>query len=294
MDFDVQPGSYVVAVSGGVDSMVLLDMLSRMPKLQLTVAHFEHGIRKDSDSDRLLVEQAAARYKLPFIYEHGNLGENASEAMARQARYAFLRRVQEKVQAFGIITAHHQDDLVETAVINMLRGTGRKGLSSLQSGEGIVRPLLQYTKQQIYEYAAQHPEIVWSEDNTNEGDRYLRNYVRHHIIPGLGEKGRAQFLGYVEHAAEMNALIDALLLETITAHIANGELNRYWFIMLPHAVSCEAMAAWLRLSSIREFDRKTIERLVVAAKLAAAGKRQDINAGYLLEVGKYGLRIKPR
>ena len=107
MNVEIRPGTYVVAVSGGVDSMVLLDVLAQVPGLQLVIAHFEHGVREDSDEDLQLVESAAKHYDLPFIYERGNLGPTASEAVARAARYAFLRRVREQHAADAIVTAHH-------------------------------------------------------------------------------------------------------------------------------------------------------------------------------------------
>src|SRR5690606_5271626 len=104
----IRPGKYVVAVSGGVDSMVLLDLLRQKPKLELIVAHFDHGIRPDSAEDRKLVQRVAKHYDLPFVYAEGKLGPKASEALAREARYAFLRRVQAEQGAEAIITAHHQ------------------------------------------------------------------------------------------------------------------------------------------------------------------------------------------
>src|SRR5215471_4228206 len=95
MKIELEPGKYVVAVSGGVDSMVLLDVLKDVPGLQLVVAHYDHGMRGDSGQDRQLVQEAAAHYGLPFAYEEGKLGVRTSEAAARDARYQFLRRVRE-------------------------------------------------------------------------------------------------------------------------------------------------------------------------------------------------------
>lgn len=282
----------MVAVSGGVDSMVLLDMLAGKPGLSLTVAHFEHGIREDSDADRLLVEQTAKHLGLPFVCEHGNLGSNTSESQARDARYAFLRNVMRKTNAQAIITAHHQDDLIETAVINIIRGTGRKGLSSMASGD-VLRPLLSVSKQQILDYAAQH-DTAWHEDSTNQNDTYLRNYIRHTILPRLGEAGKQQFLAHIEKAQEINPTIDDLLLADLQTQSTDDGLSRRWFTMLPYSVSCEVMAAWLRSSGVHEFDRKTIERLVVAAKVAQPGKQMDINAVALLKVGKDTLQLSAR
>src|SRR5438132_889977 len=127
MDIALEPGTYIVAVSGGVDSMVLLDLLRTKPELKLIVAHYDHGMRPNSTADRQLVQAVSKHHGLTFIYDQGKLG-NASEATARRARYDFLHQVREASQARAIITAHHQDDLLETAILNILRGTGRRGL----------------------------------------------------------------------------------------------------------------------------------------------------------------------
>ena len=290
MQIDVKPGKYVVAVSGGVDSMVLLDVLCRQSGLELVVAHFEHGIREDSDQDRLLVEETAAKHDLTFVYEHGDLGATASEAIAREKRYAFLQRVREEYGAQAIVTAHHQDDLIETAIINMVRGTGRRGLSSLKSSGGLLRPFLGVSKAEIIAYAEEQG-IVWHEDMTNGSDAYLRNYIRHSVIPKIGAQGRKTMLAHITKAAEVNPLIDELLLHHLNKQRAKDHLSRRWFIMLPYDVSCEVMAAWLRNNTITEFDKRAINRLVVAAKVATPGKVIDVNAGYKLKVGKTSLQL---
>src|SRR5438270_2251525 len=118
MKVNVPPGRYVLAVSGGVDSMVLLDLLAKLPGLELVVAHFNHGIRPESVNDEELVANRAKRLNLPLELGYASLGQGASEATARQARYQFLEAVQKKYKAKAIITAHHQDDWIETAVIN--------------------------------------------------------------------------------------------------------------------------------------------------------------------------------
>ena len=293
MKVGIGPGRYVVAVSGGVDSMVLLDVLRHLPGVDLVVAHFEHGIREDSDEDRKLVEATAEKYGLRFVYERGHLSHDVSEAAAREARYAFLRRVKEAQGAQAIITAHHQDDLLETAVLNVLRGTGRKGLAALQPTGELIRPLLHVSKQEIIAYAKTHG-IVWHEDSTNLSEEYLRNYIRMHAMPRLGKAGKKQLLAYIERAEELNLAIDELLLHDLRAQPSPEALGRQWFILLPYAVSCEGMAAWLRVNAIRQFDKKTIGRLVVAAKVAVPGKESDILAGYLLKVGQKTLQLVRR
>src|SRR5882672_395858 len=184
MKLTVAPGKYVVAVSGGVDSMVLLDLVSQLPVLSLVVAHFDHGVRPDSIEDRQLVEQTAKTYGLPFVYDTAALGPSASEDAARRARYAFLHKVRTEQGAQGIILAHHQGDVVETMLLNLIRGTARRGLSSLQSTSELVRPLLNNTKSELQQYAEQQG-VAWREDSTNTDPKYLRNYLRQHIIPKL-------------------------------------------------------------------------------------------------------------
>jgi tRNA(Ile)-lysidine synthase len=141
MEIVVPKGRYVVAVSGGVDSVVLLDLLTKTNN-QLTVAHFNHGIRQDSAKEEALVKQLAKRYGLEIKIGNGKLGLEASEETARKARYDFLESVRQKHQADAIITAHHQDDLIETALINLLRGTGPHGLIAIAKNPNILRPLL--------------------------------------------------------------------------------------------------------------------------------------------------------
>jgi tRNA(Ile)-lysidine synthase len=297
MNLELQPGTYVVAVSGGVDSVVLLALLverfGQRPGYTFIVAHFDHGIRPDSAADRRFVQHLAKRYDLPFVYEKGSLGPSASEATARTARYAFLRTVRAASGAAAILTAHHEDDALETAVINLLRGTGRKGLTALSSSGDIMRPLLGFTKAELQRYAATH-QLDWREDSTNASDTYLRNYVRHHIIARLDRKERERLLGVVKTMRVTNVALDALLGAVLTRLAEDGKLNRRAFIMLPHKIAREVMAAWLRHHGVADFDSKTIERAVHAAKTYQHAKRTDITAQTQLSVGKDYLALEDR
>ena len=282
-----------MAVSGGVDSMVLLDLLRQKPRLELVVAHFDHGIRPESAEDRKLVQRIAKHYSLPFVYAQGKLGPKASEALAREARYKFLRQVQEEHGAKAIITAHHQDDMLETAIMNLLRGTGRRGLSSLKSRKDLVRPLLGWSKKTIREYAEEH-DLVWSEDYTNVDERYLRNYIRHSILSRFTKQGRDALLRHIKQAAKINEEIDKLLDKDLEEQPAKDELNRTWYLQLPYAVATEMMAAWLRRNGVAQFDRPMIERLVVAAKTAAPGKLADVNSGHVIKFTKDSIKLLGR
>lgn len=280
------PGKYVVAVSGGVDSTVLLDVLAKQNDLELVVAHFNHGIREDAGEDEELVRAAAAAKNVPYIYDKVRLGAGASEAAAREARYDFLRRAAKEHNA-KIATAHHQDDVLETAILNMLRGTRRLGLSSLQSNEEIVRPLLGVPKKEIIAYANEH-HLSWHEDSTNANEKYLRNYVRRNVVPRLGEEGRSKMLAHIQTARELNAEIEALMHDMLRDVATFG---RRWFIMLPHDVSLEFLAAFLRRNQLRDFNANELQRLVVAIKTSMPGKRADVHNGALLEIGKTDVKL---
>ena len=293
MRINVGAGTYVVAVSGGVDSMVLLDMLRTQPGLKLIVAHFDHGIRDNSAEDRKLVQHIAKTHKLPFVHKNGKLGQNTSSAAARAARYEFLHQTLKASNARAIITAHHQDDLLETAILNIMRGTGRKGLSSLKSNDVIVRPLMHLTKNQLKEYAASR-SLAWREDPSNNTDRYTRNYIRHHILPKFSDGHKAQMLILIKDMEKLNEEADSHIINMLHTQPERSRLGRRWFISLPHDVAKEVAHAWLQRHNIRNLNRKTVERLIVLMKTGRPGARTDIDHRHILTVSIDSLALTPR
>lgn len=286
--------SYVVAVSGGVDSVVLLDILrQRLPAGRLTVAHFDHGIRQDSAADRHFVGELAKHHGLSFVYDEGRLGPQASEADARVARYAFLRQVASRAGARYIVTAHHEDDVLETAIINLLRGTGRKGLSALRSHDDLYRPLLATPKAHIRAYAARH-QLAWREDSTNSDPSYLRNYVRHNIMPKFDNASRDRLRGLIQATGRANIEIDSLLADQLHLQPAGDMLDREWFRELPADVANEIIAAWLRRLGITGFDRRTIGRLTDGIINLQPGKQVDINGRYIVAIKRGYAVVMPR
>jgi tRNA(Ile)-lysidine synthase len=292
MRVELKPGTYVVAVSGGVDSVGLLHMLREQRGVKLIVAHFDHGIRDDSRLDKQLVQQMAADYNLPFVYDEGNLGKGASEAAAREARYKFLRRVRDLSHANAIITAHHQDDALETAIINWLRGTGRRGYTALKSDHELLRPLLNVPKQELINYAKRNG-LRWHEDSTNKQTNYLRNLIRHKVMPQLTAQQRADMVAALHDLRGLNDKIDEKLVHFLHTQPKLQHIDRHWFIMLPHDVALELMAMWLRLNHC-QFDRKLLERLVASAKTLAAGKAVDIDKTHVIEVKSRQLALVHR
>jgi tRNA(Ile)-lysidine synthetase-like protein len=292
MDIELSPGTYVVAVSGGVDSMALLDWLNENNEGQwkLVVAHLDHGIREDSHEDRRLVAGEAKRLGLPFVYHEIKLGPGASEAEARTARYDFLRQVQRASNARAIITAHHQDDLLETAILNILRGSGRKGLTALGSRHDLERPLLVIPKQDIIKRAQQR-SVRWREDSTNQDLRLNRNYVRHKLLSRFNEADRDQLLQHIEKLRAINHELDTALATALHIQSKAGTLDRDWFGHLPHSVAREVMAAWLRAHGVRDFDKRLLERVVVAAKTGKVGSHYDVLGGQRMRINRSNLAL---
>lgn len=288
MDIELEPGKYIIAVSGGVDSMALLDLAAQKSNVELIVAHFDHGIHKHSLNYCEFVAKEAERRGLQFTSQQGKLGPQASEAKAREARYGFLRQARQQYGADAILTAHHQDDMVETIIINLLRGTGRKGLTSLSSGIEIIRPLLGYSKEQIKIYAEKH-NLNWREDPTNLDARYLRNYIRQNIMPRLNPRQIDQLLTLAHKQNHDSKTIEEIIAALSQQYAdrsvptdkhksiaTKSQLYRRLFAGLPHSVAKEVMAGLLRRHDL-PFDSKLLEKSVVFAKTAKQKKKMSIS-----------------
>lgn len=286
----VEPGTWVVAVSGGVDSVALLDMLARLQrsapkKYRFVVAHFDHGIRTDSAEDRRHVQKLAQQYGLPFVYKEVSLGSGVSEADARAARYEFLDSVRRASAARGVITAHHRDDVLETAAHHMLRGTGRRGLTALSHNHVRQRPLLDTPKQQLVSYA-QTRGLRWREDSTNQDVRYTRNYIRHRLLSRLSESELLQLNEIIEATRLLNDQIDEQIIHMLHIQPHTHQIERRWFAQLPHSIAREVIHAWLRERGVREVDRKTVERVVVTIKAGRQGQRYALDKNHILTLSK--------
>lgn len=289
----LEPGHYIVAVSGGVDSMALMHAIAAKHAekgngLSFTVAHFDHGIRTDSHIDRLHVHEVADMLGLPYVYDEGFLGEGTSEDAARQARYAFLRRAQEVANARAIITAHHHDDVVETAILNLMRGTGRKGMSSLSTRDGLIRPFLHVPKERLKAYAEANG-LTWHEDSTNTDQKYRRNYVRHSVIKKAKTKSPRDYnklIALLRRQRELNKAIDQQLEVMLHIQPSRTTLRRQDVALLPYAVATELVAEWLRANGKRSFSRWLVDRLTVAIRTAIPRTELLLDAGSKVSFGK--------
>lgn len=287
----LEPGKYIVAVSGGVDSVALLQMLLAGQDLELVVAHFDHGIRPDSAKDMEFVSKIADINGLPFITERVELGPAASEATARKYRYEFLQKVREEHAADAIVTAHHQDDLIETALLNVLRGTKRLGLVSLRSTDSVKRPLLDMSKQDILMYA-QNNNLQWREDSTNKKLDYKRNKIRHTLKNSLTPSKRQKITAELNQIEQQNKLINQLTCEYLN-YQTDHNLNKNQLNQLQLAEAYEIAAAWLRQQHV-SFDTEAIKRLVIGARILRNRAQIDIQHNYFAELGKDEITLKRR
>lgn len=265
--------NYLLAVSGGVDSVVLLDMFSRSNH-HIIVAHVDHGIRGDeSAADARFVKLLAQQYGVPFVSAELHLTEKASEETARLARYNFLFTEAAKHHA-TVVTAHHQDDTVETIAVNITRGTGWRGLAVLNR-QGIVRPLLGFTKQHLYDYALAH-HLEWVEDATNRQTVYLRNQLRHLI--GGQVIDTAELMRLRARQIQLGRDIDSELARLVSKY----QGSRYFVRMISEAVAVEIVGTEIARVSARP-TRPRLVRAIHAIKTAPAGSVHQVGDGVILE-----------
>lgn len=188
---DFKTKKYLLAISGGVDSMVLFHFFQSL-NLKFDAAHINYGLRgKDSDEDELLVRKICKKDDAPFhlykVSAKDQKPKNSIQEWARNLRYDFFRKILKEENIEFIVTAHHLNDDLETFLINLSKASGIKGLSGIPSNENsILRPLLPFTKEEIYAFAKEN-KIEFREDLSNQKNDYLRNRIRNKITPKLLE-----------------------------------------------------------------------------------------------------------
>jgi tRNA(Ile)-lysidine synthase len=185
-------GTALVAVSGGPDSVALLDLLAALPERRrprLIVAHVDHGISPGSATVAAAVAALAARYGLPCEVGRLELGADTTETAARHARYAWLEATRARVGADWIVTAHHRDDQAETVLLRALRGSAPAGLAGIaaRSRRGVVRPLLPFSRTELAEHARLAGLPTYA-DPANSDPRHLRSWLRGTVLPLLVER----------------------------------------------------------------------------------------------------------
>jgi tRNA(Ile)-lysidine synthase len=285
---EYSPSSIAVALSGGLDSMVLLHLAHEAAQaagLPLFAFHVHHGLSPNADAWRAHCEAAASA--LGVVFDHRDVavekGKTGVEAAARKQRYAALG---DMCRAHGVgllLTAHHLDDQAETVLLQLFRGSGPAGLSGMDASNRapglfgdadivIARPLLAVARTELEAYAAQH-QIAWVEDESNTDPRYTRNALRHQVMPVLAQafpgfqRRIARSSAHAQSAQrlldelaeqDLNACLDgdAIVLPRLRALSADriNNLLRHWFskrrLGMPSTAWLEQMVA--QLLSARE------------------------------------------
>ena len=202
----------IVALSGGIDSMVLFDIIKVLNN-NVIIAHVNHNKRNESIDEYNYIEKMAKENNIPFEgYSINNTKENFHHE-SRIQRYDFFRAIAQKYQSTKIAVAHHLDDQVETVLMRIVRGTSFSGYSGIKEirydrNVSIIRPLMDIKKEQIVEYSKEK-NIKYFEDSSNNEDVYTRNRFRHNIIPLLKEENPnldnkiIQLAEYIDSANEV-------------------------------------------------------------------------------------------
>ena len=303
----------MLAVSGGVDSMLLLRQVVEWARTEgraedLVVAQFDHGTRESARADQEFVARVAK--ELGVKCEVGRVGGGAddvggadgflsgarvdlseaglglSEAAARAARYEFLEAVARKYAPAEIWTAQHLDDLVETVAINLLRGTGWRGLAAMGRA-GVRRPWLEGAwtggappeRKEIWR-AAGELGLVFREDPTNQEERFLRNRLRPEAA-AMGRERKLEIWRLWQRQLELRREIDGLVAELMP--VAGAEWSRSWFFGLEPVVAWELLRAGLLRAGVRA-TRPQLEEFRRAILEYAPGRKFNLPGGKLVRM----------
>lgn len=207
----------LLAVSGGIDSMVLLDLFQQL-NYDIKIAHCNFQLRgKESDADELFVKVKSEKLKVKSYFirfdteNYSKENKLSIQLAARKLRYQWFQELLLENQLDYLVTAHHLDDNVETFLINFTRGTGLEGLTGIPAQNGnIIRPLLAFSRLEIENYALEN-EIQWREDSSNASDKYFRNKLRHDIVPILKELNTGfldSFQNTLHHLQQAESLVN--------------------------------------------------------------------------------------
>src|SRR6266404_9294509 len=268
---------YLIGVSGGRDSVALLHSLVDLGYKNLIVCHLDHQLRgRSSAADARFVEKLAARYDVDLAIESANVPvlakkkKTSIETAAREARYSFFAKVAKRRKCRTIFLAHHADDLVETFLINLLRGAGLTGLAAMREVSTrhigavdltIVRPLLSVWRSEIDVYVRAH-RLKFREDASNKNLSPLRNRIRHRVVPylekTLGRNIRQNIWRTATIAADEENWIDNQVRVSPNRddHLSVKELR-----ILPIALQRRTILKWLRAQNISGIGFDAIERV---------------------------------
>ncbi len=292
-------GRALVAVSGGLDSVVLLDLLHRIAprSLELVVAHADHGIHPDSALVAARVAAFAQGLGLRCEIARLALGAGAGETSAREARYAWLFDLRDRLDAAFVFTAHHADDQTETVLMRALEGSGPGGLAGMRAVSGaVVRPLLRFRRVDLARYARERGLAVWV-DPANSDPAHLRSWIRCNLLPSLRKRlpevdARLRRLG--THAAREREAWDRVI-DLLPGLDPRGEIGGISVAAAPLGAYDSTLAQTVVIAAARRAGfamgsgrAASVLRLVIAG---ASGREVPLGSGWRAELAFDRLRI---
>lgn len=286
----------VLAVSGGIDSMVLLDAAGRVRPsgAHIVVATIDHGTGPAARRAAALVTREAERRGLAVRVERLAPGGRATEASWREARWRVLRTIAATEDA-RIVTAHTRDDQLETVIMRILRGAGARGLAGLAAPSEVLRPLLPFSRAQIAEYAGARG-VPFVEDPLNWSRRFLRNRVRHDLLPAILRVRPgfdAELLALAERAAQLRRDIDDVAARMVVTRARGSHLVVDADAL--HGMDAESVRLlWPALAGMvgLALDRRGIERLMHVTHEARIGSRAPVSGGWEVVRGAHSFTLR--
>ena len=271
----------ILAVSGGVDSMALLTMYKQA---DIVVAHVDHCTRASSAKDADFVRQKCQELDVKFYETRLELGEGVSEELARKKRYEFLKTIQEK-EGDTLCTAHHLDDVVESIAINLIRGTGWRGLTPFY-GDELVRPFIisKMWKLDVLKFAGKQ-KICFRQDPTNYEADYLRNRVREKMAE-LDERVREDIIDLFEKQNELRGKIEKLVTELAKQTVVEKNFHKKeLFLTADEKVAIEVLREICLMHSY-SLTRKQLGDFLAAIKTYAPHKKFNLPKNHFVTILK--------
>lgn len=269
--------SVLVACSGGPDSVAMLDALHRLvPDLghRLVVASVDHGLRPEARDEVALVARLADERGLSFAAISLGLSEGTSMGDARRARYAALHRIAAHAGASAVAVGHTLEDQAETVLARLVRGSGLRGLRSIQPmrTDGVIRPLLDASREQVRAHLASHA-LPFVSDPSNRDARYLRVRLRHDVLPRLVSEDAAvaaHLAALADEANELAEYVDGLVEPWVSTQLQAEELVAAQLESVPRPFRAQAISSLVARRTGREPGRRVVEGVLDA--LARGGE----------------------
>ncbi|RAI85764.1 tRNA lysidine(34) synthetase TilS [Algoriphagus yeomjeoni] len=292
--------TYLLASSGGIDSMCLGNLLTKA-EIPFEIAHVNFQLRgEESDQDEEFLRNWAKTLEIPFHVHHADTYAFASERnistqmAAREIRYAWFEKLRSERKLAGIITAHHEDDQIETIFLNLLRGTGIEGIYGMADRRGwLIRPMLPFSRKEIEEYILEN-QIEWREDSSNEKTDYKRNKLRHISLPALyevGDDAKSNLLNSFERLKDTGKAFTALFDNWKSEKIKESDDLQILSSqdLLRHAGASSLLYFWLRPYG---FNSDQAQDILETCQFSESGKLFE-SSTHLLNIDRDQLILAP-